>query len=55
MQDDWGYVCIQPNKSAPETLKSIQDLKCQLRIDSGKPSEAIASIHHVTISHLGAR
>ena len=38
MEDEWGYVGIMPDKSASNTLKAIQDLECQMKIDSGKPS-----------------
>jgi hypothetical protein len=46
MQDDWGFVSTQEGKSASETLKSIKELNRQLKIDSGRPTEGIVSIHH---------
>ena len=46
MQDDYGFVMIQEGKTASETLKSIKEINCQIKIDSGRPTEGIVSIHH---------
>ena len=45
-EDEWGYVGIQPDRTAASTLKSILDLETQLKIDSGDHNQQLVSIHH---------
>jgi len=46
MEHEWGYVGIQSDRTAANTLKSIQDLECEIKRDSGNHDVGIVSIHH---------
>ena len=46
LEHDWGYVGIQNDRTASNTLKSIQDLECEIKNDSGNHDIGIVSIHH---------
>ena len=45
-ESDWGYVGLQPSKSAANTLVSIQSMEVQLKSDYGGRAEPIARFHH---------